>query len=30
MCVQALGVAYVLEDPSSEVGEAAVLRQHQP
>lgn len=30
MRVQALGVADVLEDPRSEVGEAAVLRQHQP
>lgn len=29
-CVQAFGVADVLEDPSSEVRQAAVLREHQP
>lgn len=28
--VQAFGVADVLEDPSSKVRQAAVLRQHQP
>lgn len=28
--VEALGVAHVLEDPGAQVGEAAVLGQHQP
>lgn len=28
--VQAFGVADVLQDPSSEVHQAAVLREHQP
>ncbi len=30
VCVQAFGVAHVLEDPSPKVSQTTVLRQHQP